>query len=273
MHPPPVVVDKSFLQGESVQAMHRFASQNRVLMTEALLYELLSNPVDRRACFLKFPSQENPVEIVMHCGYYLSKEINTRKIAPSPSLSAHRFSFKFNDALLEDSYSLPPDAVQTLDDQRHELLRDIASLRERASSMDTFFPDLASSNSAKRQAARYAAERAVGEPGSLRDFYASLRAPKGYKRAPPVKAIADDWALYRWLQIAMLFGIDLHFRFGPAVLERLSPDTEEQLEHDVLDAQYLLIGILEGRFATNEKKLRRWFRTILPNGTLIGRDA
>ena len=173
-----VVVDKSFLQGESVLAMRKFATQNRVLMTEALLYELLSNPVDRRSCFLKLPLGENPVEIVMPCGYYLSKEINTRKLAPRPSKGIHRLRFQFNDALLQDDYVLPPEAARTLGEQRQELSRDIASLRERACCMNTFFPDLASLNSAKRQAARAAAEKAVGEPGSLRDFYASLRAPK-----------------------------------------------------------------------------------------------
>lgn len=242
-------------------------------MTEALLYELLSNPADRRSCFLKFPPGENPVDIVMHCGHYLSKEIGTRKPAPRPSNRIHRRRFKFHDALLRDDYLLPLDAEAALEEQHQELSRDVASLRVRACEMNTFFPDLASPNSGKRQAARAAAEKAVGERGSLRDFYASLRAPKGARKSPPVRIITDEWAIYRWLQIDMLFCIDLYFRFGPALIEPLSPTAEEQLEHDVLDAQYLLVGVLEGSFATNEKKLRRWFRTILPHGNLIGKDA
>ena len=253
--------------------MREFASQRRMLMTEALLYELLSNPVDRRACFLKLPIGENPVDVVMHCGDYLKKEISTRKAAPLPSERVHRRRFKFNEALLQEDYLLPPDASALLEEQQQELSRDIASLRARAADMPSFFPGLAARNSAERQAARASAEKEVGDPGALRDFYASLRAPKGQRKLPPVQGITDNWALYRWLQIHFLFCIDLYFRFGGTITEQLSPDAEEQLEHDVLDAQYLLVGVLEGSFATNEKKLRRWFKTILPQGTLLGNEA
>lgn len=269
MSPRTVVLDKSYLQGASLSSIRRLASTHRLLMTEALLYELLSNPNDRRGCFGKLPPSDNPVDIVMHSGYFLSKEIQTRKKAPLPSKSVHRLRFKFNEALLGDGYVLPASAAQALEDQNRELMHDVATLKIRAASMPSFFPDLASPNSGVRQAARLAAERAVTEPGSLRDFYASLKAPKGNRKSPPIKIVTDDWALYRWLQIDFLFCIDLFFRFGPVIEGSLSPAAEEQLEHDVLDAQYLLVGILERSFATHEKKLRRWFEAIVPDGQLL----
>lgn len=67
----PVIVDKSFLQGQSKAAIFEFSQENRILMTKALLYELLSNPTDRRSCFEKLPATTNPVDIVMHAGGYL----------------------------------------------------------------------------------------------------------------------------------------------------------------------------------------------------------
>jgi len=38
----------------------------------------------------------------------------------------------------------------------------------------------------------------------------------------------------------------------------------EKLDHDVLDAQVLMLGA----FATNEKKLIRWWRMLCPDGML-----
>jgi hypothetical protein len=242
-------------------------------MTEALLYELLSNTRDRRACFSKLPPGDNPVDVVLHRGAYLRKEIGTRKPVPRPSDRIEKLRFYFNPGLQNADYQLPPEAQQVLDEQRHEVKSDAASAKDRALSMPSFFPDLAARNSRTRRAARDQAEKAVVEPDSLMDFYASLRAPKGQRKLPPRRMISENWALYRWLQIDFLFCIDLYFRLGPALAHPLPAKTEQDIEHDMLDAQYLLVGVLEGRFATHEAKLKRWFKSILPSGELFAEDA
>lgn len=270
---PAVVVDKSFIQGRSAQAVRRFAEQYRILMTEALLYELLSNPQDRRACFSKLPPGENPVDIVLHRGAFLRKEIGSRKPVLRPSTKIEKLRFQFNGRLLQPDYQLPPEAQAVLDAQRAEVKVDAASAKERALSMPSFFPDLAARNSRVRQAARIHAEAAVVEPESLMDFYETLRAPKGHRKLPPRRLISEDWAVYKWLQIDFLFCIDLYFRFGSTLASPLSPKSQQDIEHDTLDAQYLLVGVLEGRFATHETKLKRWFKAIRPAGKLFDQDA
>ncbi len=42
----------------------------------------------------------------------------------------------------------------------------------------------------------------------------------------------------------------------------------EKIEHYVLDAHYLILGALEGAFATREKKLQRWYLLLCPEGRL-----
>lgn len=273
MNLPAVVVDKSFVQGRKPEAMRRFASQHRLLMTEALFFELLSNPQDRRACFAKLPPGENPVDIVLHRGAYLRKEISTRRPVPRPSTKIEKLRFQFNDRLLHRDYRLPLEAEAVLQEQRNEVVADAASAKARALQMPSFFPELAARKSHTRRAARDIAESQVVEPGALLDFYASLRAPKGQRKLPPRRFISESWALYRWLQIDFLFCIDLYFRFGSKLSEPLSPTSEQGIRHDVLDAQYLLVGVLEGSFATHETKLQRWYKAILPHGNLYGKDA
>ena len=269
----PVVVDKSFLQGRTKDAVHRFASRHRMLMTEALMFEMLSNPQDRRACFAKIPPGENPMDIVMHGGNYLRKEISTRRPVLRPSAKVEKMRFQFNDRLLRPDYVLPIEAKAVLDEQRREVMADAQSAKSRALQMPSFFPELASRKSYVRRAARTEAEVQVVQPGALMDFYANLRAPKGQRKLPPRRLITDNWAIYRWLQIDFLFSIDLYFRFGSTLVNKLTEKSEQGIEHDVLDAQYLLVGVLEGSFATHEKKLQKWFKLILPHGHLYAEDA
>lgn len=270
----PVIVDKSFLQGQSKAAIFEFSQENRILMTKALLYELLSNPTDRRSCFEKLPATTNPVDIVMHAGGYLRKEIYSRRQASPPSERIQDFKFEFNTLLRGDDYQLPPQAISVLQDQHAELLTDVAALKARALHLPDFFPKVFCGSDSERRAARLEAEgKIAARPGKLFDFYSSLRAPKGEKKLPPRKLITEDWAIYRWMQIHLLFALDLYCRYGTALVDTLTPKMEEKIEHDVLDAQYLFIGVLQGSFAVHEKKLRRWFQLIQPSGTLFGKDA
>lgn len=268
-----VVLDKSYLQSASRAHMHALATSHRLLMSEALLYELLSKPADYKACFSKFPRVDNPVDIVLHVGGYLKKEIEGRRPAPKPSERKHQLRFQFNPRLLDDGYVLPEEAANEISRQHSELLSDVETLKAKALDVPDFFPDVFIGNDAARQAAKAEAEALVAARGSLRDFYAQLRAPKGMRRFPPKKLITDDWAIYRWLQVQFLFSLDLYARYGPALAAPMPPNVEVKIEHDVLDAQYMFIGILEGAFATEERKLQRWFKLLQPNGLLLQRGG
>lgn len=74
---PTVVLDKSFLQGSKALRIHEMAESHRLLMSDALFYELLSNPKNRADCFAKFPKIDNPVELVQHVGGLLRREVES----------------------------------------------------------------------------------------------------------------------------------------------------------------------------------------------------
>jgi len=266
---PPVVLDKSFLQSATRARMHELANNGRLLTSEALLYELLSKPEDYRACFSKFPSIDNPVDVVLHVGGYLKREIESHRRAPKPSDRKRQVRFQFNPRLLDSDYCLPEEAASEIARQHKELLGDVATLKERAIGIPDFFPDLHVGSDAMRKATKAEAEELIAKPDSLLDFYSGMRAPKGIRRFPPRKLVTDQWAIYRWLQVQFLFALDLYLRYGVALAAPMSPAVEERIEHDVLDAQYLFIGVLEGAFATEERKLQRWFRLLQPNGLLL----
>ncbi len=134
--------------------------------------------------------------------------------------------------------------------------------------MESFFPNLLAGSQQERVQARIEAEKAIAAPGSLLAFYSSLEPPPGQNALPPVHLIDERWALYRWLQVQFLFSIDLYVRYQGRIPTDLTPGIFERLEHDVLDAQVLMLGCLEGAFATREKKLQHWWRLLCPDGEL-----
>lgn len=266
---PSIVLDKSYLQRATRTHVHALAASHRLLMSEALLYELLSKSADYRRCFSKLPAVDNPVDIVWHVGGYLKREIEGHRRSPRPSSAKRDIDFRFNSRLLDENYVLPPEAADELERQRLDLVADIGTFKERALGMPGFFADVFIGSDDARQAARSNAEALIASAGSLLDFYAQLRAPKGLRRYPPRKLIDDSWAIYRWLQVQFLFALDLYARYGERLREPMSAATLEKIEHDVLDAQYLLIGVLEGAFASEERKLQRWFSLLRPDGLLL----
>lgn len=271
---PAVVLDKSFLQGTSAERMHQLATSCRLLMTDALFYELVSNPTDRKLCFAKFPLVENPVDLVMHVGGYLRKEIDRRRPAPRPSRTIERVRFQFNPQLLSAEYRLPPEAQEAMDEQHAELQADIRSLIARVELMPTLFPGVFVGDDRQRKAEREAAESVIAnDRQALLEFYGQFRAPKGQRRLPPKRLLTEDWALYRWLQVHLLFALDLACRQRSNMAKPLTPKLQEKLEHDVLDSQYMIVGVLEGSFATHEKKLQDWYSLICPKGVLYGKDG
>lgn len=268
---PTVVLDKSFLQGASGSIVRALASTHRLLMSDALFYELLSSEEPGRSrCFAKLPRTDNPVDLIIHVGGLLKLEIETGKSAGRPSQHVDDdLRFQFHPDLALGSYQLPSEAQAVVAEQTEELRSDVASFIDRVRLIPSSFPDLLVGSDAARRSAREDAERMVAEDTeALLEFYGGLKAPTGQHPLPPVSAVDRDWALFRWLQVQLLFALDVYCRYAGNLPDELTPGWYTRMEHDVLDAQYLILGVLEGSFATREKKLKRWWGLINPSGAL-----
>ena len=264
-----IILDKCFIQGAKKSRIHELAAKHRLLVSDALFYELLtSSEPGRSRCFAKFPQTENPVDLVNHVGTLMRIELDTHRSAGKPSTHREEMRFKFNPNLLNPNYELPADAQEVVDAQTADLQADVKLFIERASETANLAPNLLTGRQEERLEARAEAEQAITAPGSLSKFLTSLDPPPGERPLPSAGLITEDWALYRWIQVQFLFSVDLYVRYQGNIPQELSPAVYEKLEHDVLDAQTLMLGCLEGAFATREKKLKRWWRLLCPTGAL-----
>lgn len=264
-----IVLDKSFLQGARTSQIQELAAAHRLVVSDALFYELLTAPEPGRTrCFAKFPPTENPVDLVNHIGTLMRIEIDTHSPCGKPSEHREKLRFQFNPRLVSADYVLPEQARVAVEDQTTQIQSDVAGFLEQVALVPTFFPNLLTGSTAEQKLAHAEAEGALAEPGALIAFYSGLEPPPGQKPLPPPHLVSEQWAVYRWLQVKLLFALDVYVRCRGVLPETLSPSTYERMEHDVLDAQVFMLGCLEGAFATREKKLKRWWSLLCRDATL-----
>lgn len=266
----PLLIDKNFLQGSKAIEIERLMETHRLLMPDALFYELItSREPGRSRSFAKLPNVENPVALCKHLGGLLKHEIEQHLPCGKPSDNLEDLRFRFNEALASSSYQLPLYALEAIQEEDEELRREVSSLLQLVESVPSIFPDLLNGSDTQRKQERAEVEALIANNRKgIREFYASLVSAQGATPLPPPDAINENWALFRWMQVRLLFVVDIYCRYGGNVPQDPAGQIYEKLEHDLHDAHYLILGVLEGALATREKKLQRWFELLCPEGRL-----
>lgn len=267
---PPLLIDKNFLQGSKSSEIQRLMETRRLLMADTLFYELLSSAEPGRSrCFAKLPAIENPVDLVNHVGGLLKREIRSHRPCGKPSENLEELRFRFNHALASPNFALPTDVIEAIQEEEAQLHIEVESLLALVETVPTIFPDLLKGSDSERANLRTIVESVIADDmDGIRTMYSSLSSPPDGPALPPAELIDRHWAIYRWLQVRLLFVVDIYCRYGGTVPQHPVGRVFERLEHDVQDAQYLVLGVLEGSFATRERKLQRWFSLLCPEGDL-----
>jgi hypothetical protein len=261
-----VVLDKSFVQSVSAARIAELHAERRLVMTDALFYELLTtDPTVRARCFAKFPSVENPVMLVGHLGPMLVDELET--LAPMRAFEMYALTerFVFNGALLSPEYVLPADAAANTAEEAQRVEEAIESYVKRTNGALTIFPNVVRGSDSARLEALEEYEAALADPREVVAFYRSIGDP----RLPPADLISEGWATFRFIQVHLFFALHtLHRHRGPIPEER-SRKESVRLEHDIHDASLFQVASVAGGLATCETKLQRWWRLLFPQIPLL----
>jgi hypothetical protein len=255
-----VVLDKSFLDATASAQLQYYAQHEwTFVIPEALPYELLRKRDHRRtATFFKLQQVQNNLLILPGIGEMFRAETQTRKPAPSV-LRAHRIK-------------LTPKTSQS-----GELEIDVNSMRsmqERTASLENSLLDLVevwrSLGSLKnlRDARPAELPRILDELSqeirdnreSMRQFYANHR----HASFPEPELIDENWAYFRWIQVYLLAGLDYYRRYGFE-----NQPNREKLLHERIDLDYIIPALLLGGLACTEKRFRRRFKFLRPDGVLL----
>jgi hypothetical protein len=260
-----IIVDKSYLQGATKAEMVALSARYRLAVSDALFFELLTcGSIERAGCFSKFPPGDDPVDLINHIGTLINLEISGKKPCGKPSKYKEGGSFKFNPKVASIDFVLNTEQEKYLLEEKENIKRQVEAFLSRAVVTGTMFPNVIFGNPSSRDEV----EKLITTHDALMHFYSTLIAEGDYE-LPPAELLSPEWAIYRWLQVEVLAAFNLYFRYNGAIPTNLEGKTYENIEHDLLDAQLLMLGCQEGVFATRDKKLIRWWSLICPTATLV----
>ena len=268
---PTVIIDKNYLQGTGTEKFRKLYSAYQFLLPDVLFYELISaKKLERSRCFAKFPPIDNPITVIKNAGFFLRYEIEHHKPCGKPSLYPEDIRFRFNPALSTGEYEFPREAKDALEEKNHVTKREVSEFVEQISFIAALFPALLKGNDNVRMLAKNEAEKLLtANPTFILNLYNQFEAPSNKNSYPPTNLVTTDWAVFRWLQVKWLMLLDIYCRYNGKIPDKLTGKFYENIEHDMLDLEYLFLGVLEGTFATREKKLQRLWKILAPDGILL----
>ena len=277
--PRPIVVDKSFAQGiRSLLGLH---DQWQLLFPDAFFFEVASTDARaRERCLSKLRElrRYDAVRVASNVGEMLRKEIHRlgRAGPPSENLVLGLDLDAFFGMRFDDLSTARRDAL--LSTEMH-FDRDVDGLIERVNMLQGVVHGIAKGmTDRRRKAAFHAARETVAEDHDfVRRFFADFvcsgdHAPPGASLLAEVArsgAFGPEWTIYRWVQVQLLYGLDLVERHGPVTADTLTPKQRERLQHDATDIEYVILGVLQGALATNDGRMRDMFTLLRPDGALL----
>lgn len=277
MAKPTVLLDKSYLQSAASSAIRELAATHTLLMPCVLFYEMVSADEPKRSRLLnKFLALGVAVVPLKSLNVLLQIEMRSHRCCGRPSNHVEPVHQHALLAALAPESNQEAWAAETLAEQAEYLQSEVMRYRGIVDEVRRLFPQLTGGSDDARRSFHEIAEEIVATPAQMKTFYDSMAsAPRqGALRAPPAEIVDENWVSFRLMQVKLLFAMELTHRLGSRDMPpELGRKAFTELEHDVLDQQYLIQGVLEGSLATEEKKLQRWFRLLRPDGQLHCRPS
>lgn len=275
-----VIVDKSYIQGAGVDSLLELQEYWNLLFPDAFFFEVAStDQTAREQCLAKLREvhRSGRLFVAPNIGELLRREIHSLSEAgvPSENLVDGLDLDTFLGTRFDDLSKARRDALQSTElDFEHA----VDGLVARARTLQGRFRGTGEGTTEQRKEAhRRAREMVARDTDFISGFFADFvcqatHAPPG---APMLAAIAGtgrlgpQWTIYRWVQAQLLYGLELTERHGRLTPNGITPKQKERLQHDVLDIEYLVLGVLEGGLATMDQRMRGMFELLRPDGVLL----
>ena len=261
---PLVVLDKDYLQGSQPAVIEQLCRDYRVLMPEALFFELLTcSPAVRARCYAKFPANDNPVALMPIVSELLKVEQKTGR--PARPVYAHRLlkeSFRFNAKLAADNFEFTTGHRRGIARWRRDVAEDSDRHAVLCRTIHRIFPGIVGKSGRARASDIVNARWTVANrPRMVREACQTF----GRRLFPQAPNFDGRWVFFRWMQVHLLACLkhaETHGIDAP-------PRDRQKLEHDVIDMQYQILGSLVGRLASRDGNVKRVVAELVPRALIL----
>ncbi|OHE80839.1 MAG: hypothetical protein A2X76_12305 [Lysobacterales bacterium GWF1_69_6] len=269
-----MILDKNVLQSLSPAEFRALASQYRLLMPDVLFFECLkADAITRSRCFGALPAGNNPIRLSHHVGHHLQYELTHGTPLGQPDAHPVDWDYRFHE-ILRGGDPLPADVAEKVDRESTGHESRVREYVDRIRLLVQRVDEVCAEHGVKRPEAAQMIRTGLADLTTVREFLSGSRDPGGNVWLPPVEALGPDSAIVVHFQVihalALQRALDQGREFdSDASVERMTPI----LARDLFDADYLILGLLQGGLATRELRLRRIFRWLRPGGILWPSDA
>jgi hypothetical protein len=258
-----LVLDRSYLQWSTRSHITDLCDGYRVIMTEALFFEIATASKGRmNGLFAKFPQRENPVVIVGHAGYLMRHEIKSVEPASPAEKLVQVSRFRLNPKFAAGSFQLTQKQRSAIDSWEKEQLVSQQHFLDRYETIQNWFPELASYHAGQDPSQIVEAQHCVATDLTLVGrAYEAIKPPQ----FPVTAVVGPAWAVYRWVQVQLLYALEYLRRYGPNQKARVG----KVVANDVLDSQYLITATLADGLATGDQQIAAFHRLLKPHAELL----
>lgn len=266
-----VILDKSYLDGQSSQRVVELCSRHAVMMPDVLFYELMTtDKTSRSRCFSKIPAGENPLILIPNVGQYLRYEMTKKMPAVPITQLREKIRYNFNAGLADLSFELSGEITALLQQTEADINTDTKSFVERSLTTIDLFKALGyeagDQNSIDSLIASIATDSSTVR--RLYDLIISNKDTYFPDRIPP-EQLGRKWATYRWMQVHVIYGLRFLKQYGLRIPSNAGTRFWRRAEHEMLDASYVILGSLAGSLATGDATMADTFRLLCPKGHLF----
>lgn len=263
-----VVLDKSYLEAASPEAIGHLCDTHTALMSDVLFYELITTRDEsRQKCFGRLPDKPNPVTLIPNVGFLLRFERENR--VPCVPLFQRRLdmTYVFNRKLREGNFIFEGEVLETVKAQTQIVETGTKEFIERCMIVHQFFPELNGIPFRDfRGAVEVARRKIASNVDFVREIYASFLDEEAPPDSPDPALIDEQWAWFRWVQCHILCGLRIFAKHQGRVPDNLGQRFWTNAEHSMHDVDYVIHGALAGGIASDDREPLNDFLLVRPDG-------
>ena len=259
------------MDGANPQQIKSLFHEHTVLMTDVLFYELITtDETSRKRCFNKLPDTTNPVEVIPNIGTLMRYELNKQKPCTPLYDRREKKAFSFHNGLRTGTFQFTGEQLETRQNYEKLVEQDTKSFFELAMDVHVFFPFLNGIPYSEFPEAVQKAKRQVASNNEkVREIYEKLLEHNAPSNAVDPDALDPNWAYFRWIQVRVIYSLSLLLKYQGRLPKNPSKKFWRRIKHDMIDAEYIILGGLAGSMASNDNALIENYQLVCPIGLLF----
>lgn len=270
---PFLTLDKSYLRACQKIDIAERSNAYRLVLPEAQAYEVIKDDCLKRAeLFRKFPENSLPYTVAVSIQKALRFEADN--LRPYSQEHAEPRDISIHKSLANPKYSLSAYHRSVLERLLLDIKNDMVQILFLAKNWQNEHTAAFSGSDSERRTKINQLEQFICSADFVNEAcrFTSPQWETRIDRGVPSTVLTKDWVTFRWFQVNALFALDIANRYPNLSVAENSHRGIKQLNHDVLDSRGLLTALfVGGGFATQEKKLMRFWKLLNPTGELVFR--